>query len=181
MDLGNVCLPVVALEHIEEYYPPAEYEVILGVGYSRMNDIRQNLFNICKEKGYYVASYIHPTAVISKDAKLGEGNIILENTLLQPFVELGRGNLLLYNVSVAHNDKIGDFCTLTGGTSLAGFVTVENNCFLGNSSMVFDHVTLAKYTLLGANAYVKKNTKPYEVIVPARSLTLEGRVSTEFL
>jgi len=171
----------MALEHIEEQYPPTEYEVILGVGYSRMNTVRQNLFNICKEKGYHIASYIHPTAVISKDAELGEGNIILENTLIQPFVKLGRGNLLWYNVSVAHNGQIGDFCTLAGGASLAGFVTVENNCFLGNSSMVFGRVTLAEYTLLGAMAHVKEDTQPNQVILPVRSVTLEGRVSTEFL
>ena len=75
---------------------------------------------------------------------------------------------------------IGDFNTISGGVGLCGFDTVGNYCYLGKYSMVFDNVALADYTLVGAGAHVKNDTQEYDVIVPARSVLLEGRKSTDF-
>ena len=40
---------------------------------------------------------------------------------------------------------------------------------------------IADYTLVGAAAYVKKDTKPYSVVVPARSVELEHKMSTDLM
>jgi len=74
---------VYPLESVEKTFPPDRFEVILGVGYSKMNQVRKDLFSRCKQKGYTIASFIHPTAVVSKDAKMGEGNILLEQVIVK--------------------------------------------------------------------------------------------------
>lgn len=174
-------LPIIPFERLEVYYPAYNYDVILGLGHSKMNTVRKTLFFACKEKGYSIASFIHPTTFISKDAVLGEGNIILENSLIQPFVTIGDGNLLWDSVAITHNDRIGNFNTFAGNTGLSGFVTVGDHCYFGKHSMTFDKLQIADFTLIGAGAFVKRNTKPYDVIVPVRSMTLEGKRSTDFL
>lgn len=174
-------LPVIPLDGLPGRCPPEEYQVLIAVGYTRMNDARKRLFFEAKAMGYHIASFIHPSAVIFPNVEIGEGNIILEQFTAQAFVRIGSGNLIWYNVSLAHNGSVGSFNTIAGNVGAAGFVQIGNNCFLGKRSMVFDHVTLADYTLLGAGAFLKKDSKPYDVIVPARSVTLEGRKSTEFM
>lgn len=174
-------LPIIPFEKVEEYYLPHDYDVILGVGYSKMNTVRKTLFLACKEKGYSIASYIHPTAFISNDVELGEGNIILENCLIQPFVTIGDGNLIWDNVAITHNDRIGNFNTFSGNAGLSGFVTVGDHCYFGKYSMAFDKIKIADFTLIGAGAFVKRDTKPFDVIVPAHSVTLEGRRSIDML
>lgn len=173
-------LPVCPLERLTERYASDTYDVLLAIGAKNMNKLRERLFRFCKDKGYHVASFIHPSCVLSPDTKIGEGNIILENSLTQPFVEIGEGNLFWDNVAITHNDIIGDFNTISGGVGFSGFDTVGNYCYLGKYSMVFDNVTLADYTLVGAGAHVKNDTQEYDVIVPARSVLLEGRKSTDF-
>lgn len=172
---------IVSFEDLETYYPPNEVEIILGIGYSQMNDVRKKMFFACKEKGYDIASFVHPTAVVSKDIVLGEGNIILENTVIQPFVEIGAGNLFWHNVKIAHDDKIGSFNTFAQNTSVAGVVNVGNNCFLGNSSIILNRKNIADYTLVGAGAICKADTNPYDVIVPAKGVVLENRKSIDYI
>lgn len=178
-------LPVYPFEELSRYCPPVTHEVLLAIGAKEMNQLRARLFRICKSPiscggGYDIASFIHPSSIISPNAQIGEGNIILENVVVQPFVKIGDGNLIWYNAVLAHNDQIGNFNTIAGGAALAGFVTVGNHCYLGKNSTVFKRAIIADSTLIGACAYVKENTKPYDVIMPARSITLDGKKSTDF-
>lgn len=174
-------LPVVAFESLEDVYSPDQYEVIIAIGAKNMNNLRKNFFYKCKEKGFSVATYIHSTCVVSKDVEIGEGNIILEKCLIQPFVKIGNCNLLWDNISINHNDIVGNFNTIGGGVGFCGFDVIENNCYIGKYAMIFDKVKIKDYTLVGAGAYVKKDTKEYDVIVPARSVVLDGKKSTDFM
>ena len=178
---GGGRVTTLPFESIENELPPDCFEVILGMGYSKMNQVRRNLFLRCKQKGYTVASFVHPTAVISKGVQLGEGNIVLEQSVIQPFVRIGKGNLIWHSVKIAHDNAIGDFNTLCQNTSIAGASCVGDNCFLGNSCTVFGGLSIADYTLAGAGSVIKKDTKPYEVTVPARSISLNCKKSTDYI
>ena len=173
--------PLVPLEKIQEIYSPELFDIMMGIGHSKMNQVRQRLFVECKRKGYFIASFIHPSVYISKNAKLGEGNIILEMSSIAPFVKIGNGNLLWDHVQLAHEDVLGNYNTISGGCGISGASEVGNNCYLGKHSMVFDHVKISDFTLLGAGAYIKHDSQPYDVIVPAQSITLKGKQSIEFL
>ena len=173
-------LLVIPFEKLEKDFSPNKYEILLGIGYTKMNAIREKIFNECKEKGYVVSKYIHSSAIIGTE-DIGEGTIILERSIVQPFASIGKANIIWCNTVIAHNAIIGDFNTLSAAVSVSGFVGVKNNCFLGNQSMVLDHVVLEDFTLVGAGAIVKKNTHKFATIVPARSIVLEHKKSTEFI
>ena len=173
-------LRLIPFEKIEKVYQPDEAEIILGVGYSEMNDVRKRIFASCKEKGYRVAQYIHSSAVLS-EAQLGEGNIIFEDTLVEPFVRIGSGNIIWCKISIAHNCEIGDFNTIAGMASLCGFAKVKNNCFIGNGSVVRDGITVEDYTLVGAAAYAAADTPKYSVIAANKGVVLQNKSSRDFL
>jgi len=173
-------LPLIAFEEIENIYPPEEYDILLGIGYSKMNEIRKQIYYKCKQKGYKIASYIHSSVLIETD-HIGEGNIILEQTLIEPFVRIGDCNLIWYKISIAHNDVIGNFNTIAGMASLCGYVTIKNNCFIGNSSVIREHTTIDDYSLIGASAYVSKDADSYSVVVAPKGIILDGKKSTDFI
>jgi sugar O-acyltransferase (sialic acid O-acetyltransferase NeuD family) len=173
-------LPLINFDTITDKYPNSEYEIVLGVGYRKMNTIRQRIFLECKQKGYRISQFVHSTSFIQTD-NIGEGTIILERVLILPFTSIGVGNLILSGATISHDNSIGDFNLIAAMTSTCGFVTIKNNCFLGNRCMVIDGVTLHDYALVGAGANVKKDMMPYEVMVPARSVTLENKRSTDFI
>ncbi len=173
-------LPLIAFEEIEKTYSPNNYDILLGIGYSKMNEIRKEIYYKFKQKGYKIASYIHSTALVETD-NIGEGNIILERTLIEPFVSIGNGNLLWNSISIGHDNVIGNFNTISGLAGSCGYVTIKDNCFIGKGSIIKDHITVNEYSLIGAGAYVAKDVEPYSVIAAPKSSLLKNKISTDFI
>lgn len=173
-------LPVLPFEKITEKFLPGEFEILLGIGYTHMNDVRKRIFRECKEKGYTIAQYIHSSVRLS-GVQLGEGNIILEETVIQPFVKIGSGNLIWCNATIAHDCKIGDFNTISVTASLSGFSELGNNCFIGNGAVTRDGVKVEDYTLVGAAAYVSRNTAQNSVVAANKGVVLLNKSSKDFL
>lgn len=167
-------IDVVPFENINiKLYPIEQYEILICIGYSKMNNVRKRIFNKCKNMGYTVASYVHSSTKIPHGTKIGEGNIILENVTIQPFVKLGNSNLIWYNSTIAHNCVVGNFNTLCGMSSLSGCVKIGDNCFIGNNATIKDHILIRDYTLVGAASYINKDTEKYSVYVPERTIRLD--------
>ena len=145
-----------------------------------MNDVRKNVYMQCKEKGYTVASYIHSSCSIHSN-DIGEGNILLENCLVYPYDKIGNGNLMWDHVLISHDCTVGDFNTFSSYADLCGYVKIGTNGYFGKHCILNDFMEIADYTLVGAAAYAKKNTKPYDVVVPARSIILENKKSTDLM
>ncbi len=152
-----------------------EFEILICVGYSHMNDIRKAIYEKCKRDGFEIASYVHISTKVPVGTKIGEGNVILEDVTIQPFCEIGNGNLIWYKAALGHNACIGNFNTFCGMSSLSGFITVRNNCFIGNNVTLRDHIYIEDYTLIGAGTYVSENTEKYSVHVPAKDIVLDKK------
>lgn len=166
-------VPVIPFnEFVNGVGDPTVYDVMLGVGYSKMNRVREQVYKKIKKYGYDIPSYVHSSVKIPPNVVIGEGNIIFENVTIQAFSEMGVANLIWYNSSIAHDCIIGNFNTICGNSSLSGYVYVKNNCFLGNNCTVKNHIVVGNYTLLGAGAYLNRNTDVNEVIVPVKSVEL---------
>ena len=173
-------LPVETFETLEEKYPADQYSVIIGLGYSKMNDLRKQKFLQVKEKGYKIQGFIHPS-VIEEMKEYGEGNIILEGAVVGYKVRLGDGNIIWNGCNISHESAIGDFNYFSPGTTLGGKTVVGNNCFFGMNSVIRGPKTVADYSLVWAGCFVSDDTEPYGVYVPARSVHLENKKSTDML
>ena len=173
-------LPVIAFEKIETDYPIEEYEILIAIGYSNMNDSRKKIFFECKEKGYKIASYIYEGCDLNNSI-IGEGNIILYGTYVFPFAEIGDCNIFWDHVLIAHDTVVGNFNTFAAGMDTCGYVKIGDNCFFGKHCVVKENICIADYTLVGAMSYVAKDTNKYDVVVPASSSVIEGKKSFDFL
>lgn len=172
-------LPLVDFENVEQIYPPTEYGIYICVGYTNMNSVREQKYNEAIIKGYTILSYIHPTAVINSEV-VGGGLIVMENVTIGAKCEIGKGNVFWANAHVAHHTKMGDFNFFTISVAVAGNITIGNNCFFGNNCTIKNGINIADKTLIGAGCYLDRNTNPYDVYVPARSVCLDDKKSTDF-
>lgn len=170
---------IVPFEEIETRYPQDEYKILPVIGYNQMNEIRKKIHQSIKLKGYEIASFVHPSANIAKNVELGEGNIFLENILVQPFVSIGNGNIFWSNANISHHSIIGNFNFFAPSASTSGKVVIQDNCFLGNNCTVKNGVAIKSFTLIGAGAFISTDTVEYSVIVPARSSVITNKRSID--
>ena len=169
-------LKVIPYEAIDEEFNPNEYRLMLGVGYSEMNDIKEHLFKIYHKKGYLFETYIHPSAVIPADLKMGEGNIFFEGVIVQRGSVIGDGNVFFSRTLIAHGCNIGNFNSFSFA-SLAGNVTVKNKCFMGMGAIVGEQVTIEDRVFIGANAYVNENIKQGRAVLGEKGKSVDRDIS----
>lgn len=83
--------------------------------------------------------FVHESAYIDKDVKIGEGTRIWHFSHILPGSKIGRECSIGQNVVVGPNVSIGDGCKIQNNVSVYEGVTLEDHVFCG-PSMVFTNV-----------------------------------------
>ena len=171
---GNISsdgLPIYALEDIDKL--DSNYVFILGLGYTKMNTVRERIFAFIIGKGFEVIGYTHPTAVISPSVKIGMGNIFFEHVVVQPNCIIGDANIFQAQSSLMHDCIVGNNNFIAAHSVINGRVSIGNNCFLGSGSVIKNRIKINSFSLIGAAAYVSRDTDRNSVTVPQRSIVLD--------
>jgi acetyltransferase-like isoleucine patch superfamily enzyme len=88
--------------------------------------------------------FIHPTANISDDAKIGRGTKIWINVQIREGAEIGTDCIISKDVYIDHEVKIGDRCKIQNSVSVYNGVTIEEDVFVGpNVSFTNDKIPRA--------------------------------------
>ena len=111
-------------------------------------------------RGAVFASFVHPTAVIAHDVRIGFGCIICPFAVVCCNVRLG--NFVSMNIgSVAgHDSIIGDGCTLSPHSDVAGKVTLNRGVFMGCHTAILPNTQVGEFARIGAGSVVINNVSP---------------------
>jgi UDP-N-acetylbacillosamine N-acetyltransferase len=173
---------LVPFDEVETAYPPAEYAMFLAIGYRNMRD-RERMFQKAKEKGYRLVNHVSHDARVCDPEAMGENNVILGGSILEPFVRLGDNNIIWSGSILCHGTRVGDHNFFAAGTILGGECVVGNRCFLGFGATVTAHTTVADETLVGARSLILHDTVPATKYLgaPARSSGTHAERGIEIL
>ncbi|WP_303285432.1 acetyltransferase [Marinobacter sp. SS8-8] len=100
---------------------------------------------------------IHPSAQVSRYAKVSPGTVILANSVVNAGAELGKGCIINTGSVVEHD------CTLAGGVhvspnaALAGGVVVGRASWIGIGAAVKQLVSIGDGVIVGMGAVVTRN------------------------
>jgi len=162
-------LEVVPFENIEKIFPPDKYSIFVAVGYKNINKARAEIYNICKQKGYELISYINSKAIWWGEVKVGDNCFIFENNVIQPFVEIGNDVIIWSGNHIGHDSLIQDHCFITSHVVISGNVSIGPYCFIGVNATIRDGINVAPECVIGAGALILRDTKPQEVYVGDRT------------
>ena len=145
---------------------------VFGIGsisnFWKRQDILENI-GIKKEK---FETITHPTASVSRMAKIGTGTIIFQNVTITSNVTIGDHIYILPNSVISHDNLIGDFTCIAGGVSSSGNVKIGQNCYIGANSSLKEGITIGDYCLIGMGSVVLRNVPKNNVVIgnPAKYL-----------
>jgi sugar O-acyltransferase (sialic acid O-acetyltransferase NeuD family) len=115
---------------------------------------------------------VHPTASVSRFARLGRGTVIFQHVTVTLNVSIGDHVVVLPNTVVSHDDVIGDYACVAGGASISAGVRVGRASYVGAGSAIRGGVTIGDGALVGMGSVVLEDVAAGAVVVgnPARFL-----------
>jgi len=141
---------------------------------------------------------IHPTAVLSTEAHIGEGVEIGPYTVIGPDVHIGKNTIIGPHVVVDSHTDIGEGCRIFQFSSIGAtpqdlkFKGEKTRVVIGNNNTIREYVTINRATaadigvtiignnnLLMAYCHVAHNCKLGNNIVMANAANLAGHIHVE--
>ena len=168
-------LPTCDFSRVTEFYPPAEFDLFVGMGYTRMNQVRAERYEQARGLGYRLVSYVSPLCTFLTDHPVGDNCFILEDNTIQPGVRIGNDVTLWSGNHIGHDSIIEDHCFITSHVVVSGHVRVGRYCFLGVNASLRNGIRVAPLTLVGAGAVIMSDTVEGGVYVPPRVVRLDKR------
>jgi sugar O-acyltransferase (sialic acid O-acetyltransferase NeuD family) len=155
-------LPVVAFEEVERHFPPEEYGMFVAVGIGKVNQQRAAKVTEAEAKGYRLASFLSSKAHVPPDLQVRPNTMIMEHTIIQPFVEIGRDTVIWSSTRIGFHTRIGDHCWLVCPI-FGESVTVGDYTFIGLNATIAPFLSIGKSNIIGAGALILADTKDFAV------------------
>lgn len=149
-------------------FDPKKYKVMVVLGNSK--DRYDMVQKLPKETKFF--TWVHPTALIMQDVKIGEGSFIGAYSILTTNIKIGSHAILNRGNQIGHDCKIGNYFSMMPGSIVSGNVKIYDCVYMGCNSSIKEKLSIHSMSTIGMGAAVVTNindTGTY-VGVPAKKI-----------
>lgn len=100
---------------------------------------------------------IHPSAIVSPTARIGEGTVVMAGAIINADVKIGKHCIVNTGVSIDHDCVIEDFCHIAPGAHISGGTHVGEGTWIGVGTSVIQCLRIGKDCMIGAGSVVVNN------------------------
>lgn len=153
-------VPVIGTDlDLPKFFKKGVRHCFISVGSVGDCNLRVKLYDLARKIGFIFPNLIHPLAVVSLQATLGDGNYIAPLVVINAGTQIGNNCILNTGALIEHDCKIGDFVHLSSGSVLSGGVTIGDYSHIGAGSVVIQGLEVGKRAMVGAGSVVTKNVR----------------------
>mgnify|MGYP001284671078 CR=1 FL=1 len=111
------------------------------------------------------ATIIHPTAVISKFAKIGNGVSIHPLVNLGPNVTIGNHVQIYAQSLVGHNSTLENYSYVANNACISATVHLKPGAYLGINCSILENTIIGEWALIGMGSVVIKDIADFNKVV----------------
>ena len=169
-DVEYLSTEVRQLGAFRDFLTAKHQSLILAIGDIETRD------GLIQQYDGLLATIEHPTAIVSKRAKISRGTFIAAAAVVNPCCEIGRHVIINTRSVVEHHCRIGTNCHIAPGAVLGGEVQVGENTLIGISASVNPHVRIGRNCVIGAGAVVTRDVEDGSVVVGVPAKPIQPRL-----
>lgn len=139
------------------------YSVIVAVGDPIAR--KKIVESLPKETTY--ATLIHPSAILSKWVKIGEGSVVTAGTILTCNIIIGKHANLNLNTTIGHDCNIDDYFTTAPAVNVSGNCNFGKCVYIGTNASVKEKISICDNVVIGMGSIVLKSITEEGVFVGA--------------
>lgn len=144
--------------------------VVVAIG---DNKLRNELLNKFRNLGFNTLNLIHPSAYISKSAKIGFGVYIHANSFVWTQSIISNNVILSPFAMVAHHTFIGEGVSISANAMVGSYVEINERVMVGiNAGIISKKIIIGCDSIIGASSIVLNSIEPKTVVVgnPAKQI-----------
>lgn len=157
------------IDSVENYIPQPDDVFICALG-----DVnyKKKYIDIIQEKNVEFYTLIHPTVIVSSNARIGKGVVISQFSTISCDVEIRDFVTIQPYCTLGHDVKVASYCHLNTYSFMGGSAVLEEEVTLHTGSIILPHKTVKRKSIVGAGSVVIR-TVPEKCTVhgnPAKKL-----------
>lgn len=130
----------------------AEFDgVVVAIGNNRVRAEKQSSLSVA---GGRLATVVHPSAVVSLHATIGDGAVVFGNAVVNACAIVGAGAIVNTGAVVEHDCVVGEFAHISPNAVLAGGVHLGREAWVGACASVRQLVMVGAGSVVGMGAVV---------------------------
>lgn len=115
-------------------------------------------------------NFVHPSVMLAKSAKIGQGNVLLANAVVNCNAVIGNFNTVNSGVLIGHDTKIGNNNYFAGQVCVGSGLEIGNMNFFGLNTSIRNGIVIGDNNIVGMASNITKNVGADSVLYgnPAR-------------
>lgn len=160
---------ISARDAVENYIQPGNLNGLVAIG---DNATRLEKAGWFESHGVEIITVIHPCAVVSSSAIIGQGTQVIAGAVINAEAQLGANCIVNTNSVVEHDCMIGNGVHIAPGSQVGGGVRIGDRSQISIGATVLPGVEIGSDVMVGAGAVVTKPVPNGVTVigVPARVL-----------
>lgn len=136
---------------VRAYSEDAVDAAVVAIG---NNSVRQAIGTALRDAGIPTPTLVHPSAVVSPTAELGDGTVVLPGCIINADTHIGMDAIVNTRASIDHDCRIGAAAHIAPGVALCGGVTVGERALVGVGASAIPLSSIGDDTIVGGGACV---------------------------
>lgn len=154
--------PVLGDFSVLQKVDPVNTTAIVALGDTEK---RSYYFHQIAKLGFSMETLIHPTAIVSKHAKIGKGVFVNVAAIINSAAIIKDNVIINTGAIIDHETEIGEHCHIGPGVKIAGRVKIGHHSFIGIGTTIIDKITVGDNVIIGAGTVVINNIYPHSTVV----------------
>ena len=160
------------LPELAEQHPGLRAVLALG---PELMDVRQKLMGVLRREQIEPLTVLHPSAVVSTLAQIGEGTVVREQAAVSAGSVIGPCGLINLGASIDHDAKLSANVYVGQGAKIASNVQVGESVVIEMGASINSRVSIGQGARIIGGAFVNTDVPDHAVMVgvPARLVRYE--------
>lgn len=151
-----------AIVTLDQFVPQAGQQYLLGP----TTPTRATLAALLEQRfGLQFCTLIHPSAYVSRMAKLGAGVFVGANSAIGPGAQLAEQVFVNRGVTIGHDTRIDAYTRVQPGANVGGLCRIARGVTIGIGATVIERVCIGEGAFIGAGAVVTADVAPSVLMV----------------